>query len=384
MKIDTTESRYDRQERITWWDQSKLGAANVLVVGAGALGNEIVKNLALVGVGHIDIVDMDSIEYSNLARCALFRDSDAGRPKAEALAEAAGQINPDVQIHGYVGTVQSLGSAWLRRYDVVIAGLDSREARLWLNGACRKLGITWIDGAIEGLQGIVRMFGSEGPCYDCTLGEKDREVISHRRSCALLTPEELVTGKTPTNSTSASVIAGLEVQEAIKFIVGRKDLLALEGKVWRLDGETMMTSVTQYMEDPECLSHDFLKDWLAVDTPPESLQALVSEVETKVGASVDALYFVDDVITIEPCASCGEGDRVVGLRPLMVDGAGRCLACGNDRPVHSQTSMATNDTLINLPWYQWAWPRLEVITLRMNDFDGSYLNVELEGGRVHV
>ena len=67
------ESRYDRQERIWWWDQASLASARVLVVGAGALGNEIVKNLALVGVGHVDVVDMDSIENSNLARCAFLR-----------------------------------------------------------------------------------------------------------------------------------------------------------------------------------------------------------------------------------------------------------------------------------------------------------------------
>jgi adenylyltransferase/sulfurtransferase len=73
VEIDlTSESPYDRQERITWWNQKKLLASNVLVVGAGALGNEIVKNLVLVGVGNITIVDMDIIEHTNLARCVFF------------------------------------------------------------------------------------------------------------------------------------------------------------------------------------------------------------------------------------------------------------------------------------------------------------------------
>jgi len=196
MMLDIVESRYDRQERISWWDQARLRAARVLVIGAGALGNEIVKNLALVGVGGIDIVDMDAIEHTNLARCALFRDADAGRWKAEALAEAAMRLNPDVTARSFVCRVQELGSAWLDDYDVVLAGLDSREARLWVNAACRRLGKPWIDGAIEGLQGIVRMFDAQGACYDCTLGEAERAVISHRRSCALLSPEEIVSGRT--------------------------------------------------------------------------------------------------------------------------------------------------------------------------------------------
>jgi adenylyltransferase/sulfurtransferase len=67
MQIDLKEDRYARQTLITWWDQSALLKSKVLVVGAGALGNEIVKNLALVGVGNISIVDMDHIEMCFLS-----------------------------------------------------------------------------------------------------------------------------------------------------------------------------------------------------------------------------------------------------------------------------------------------------------------------------
>ncbi|NQW73631.1 MAG: ThiF family adenylyltransferase [Actinobacteria bacterium] len=374
--LDLIESRYDRQERISWWDQSKLRAARVLVVGAGALGNEIVKNLALVGVGQIDIVDMDSIEGSNLARCALFRDSDRGRPKAEALAHAAAEMNPEVRLAAYVCSVQQLGAAWLLQYDVVIAGLDSREARLWLNASCRRMGMHWIDGAIEGLQGIVRVFGPEGACYDCTLGEKDRAVISHRRSCALLSPEELASGKTPTNATTASVVAGLEVQEAIKMIVGRLDLLALTGKVWRLDGETMMTSVVEYTEDQDCMSHELVETWISTPAEYASLQDVITQVELARNCPVDAVYFPDDVITVEPCAKCGGGEQVIGLRPLLSLGAGRCGSCASALRMESRTSIDTTDDLSSVAWDRWLWPRREAISLRVGD---EYVHVILEG-----
>ena len=68
MLITTEEGRYDRQELISWWDQDRLRAARILVVGAGALGNEVVKNLLLIGIGHIDVIDLDIVERSNLAR----------------------------------------------------------------------------------------------------------------------------------------------------------------------------------------------------------------------------------------------------------------------------------------------------------------------------
>jgi len=67
------EDRFSRFKLIQWWDQEKISGAKILVIGAGALGNEIIKNLSLLGVGHIFIADMDSIENSNLSRSILFR-----------------------------------------------------------------------------------------------------------------------------------------------------------------------------------------------------------------------------------------------------------------------------------------------------------------------
>ena len=69
--LTLTEGRFARLEAIEWWDQSLLRNARILVVGAGALGNEIIKNLALLGVGNVIIVDMDRIELSNLSRSVL-------------------------------------------------------------------------------------------------------------------------------------------------------------------------------------------------------------------------------------------------------------------------------------------------------------------------
>src|SRR4026209_2444213 len=92
------EDRYERFRLIEWWNQDRLKAASVLVVGAGALGNEVAKNLALLGVGHIWIVDFDRIETTNLTRSALFRGSDVGEWKAQVLATRASEINSDCDI----------------------------------------------------------------------------------------------------------------------------------------------------------------------------------------------------------------------------------------------------------------------------------------------
>ena len=83
LRIDLAaeEDRFARFRLISWWDQQRLERARVLVVGAGALGNEIIKNLALLGIGHLFVADRDRIEMSNLSRSVLFRRADCGRTK---------------------------------------------------------------------------------------------------------------------------------------------------------------------------------------------------------------------------------------------------------------------------------------------------------------
>ena len=90
--------RYDTLNLISWWQQEKVSKAKVMVVGAGALGNEILKNLALVGIGHILIIDFDIIEAANLTRSVLFRAEDIGKLKAEVAAQRLKELNPDVKV----------------------------------------------------------------------------------------------------------------------------------------------------------------------------------------------------------------------------------------------------------------------------------------------
>ena len=98
LNINTEENRFSRFELIRWWDQKRLTNAKILVIGAGALGNEIIKNLALLGIGNIIVVDFDKIEPSNLSRSVLFRERDRGRFKAEVAAERAKDLYPDLKI----------------------------------------------------------------------------------------------------------------------------------------------------------------------------------------------------------------------------------------------------------------------------------------------
>src|SRR5258708_26879124 len=95
---DLEEDRFSRLGLIPWWNEEKIRAARVLVVGAGALGNEILKNLALLGFRQIVVVDLDRVETSNLSRSVLYSEQDIGKPKASAAADAVRRILPGAQL----------------------------------------------------------------------------------------------------------------------------------------------------------------------------------------------------------------------------------------------------------------------------------------------
>src|SRR5262245_30927491 len=118
---DPNQDRYQRLRLMRWWQQDKLQEARLLVLGAGALGNEVVKNLALLGAGHVWIVDFDTIETTNLTRSVLFRAKDVGSSKSLVLAARASEINPDCVMEALQADVRyDLGFNFLRSIDVVL------------------------------------------------------------------------------------------------------------------------------------------------------------------------------------------------------------------------------------------------------------------------
>ncbi|MBW8747500.1 MAG: ThiF family adenylyltransferase, partial [Acidobacteria bacterium] len=259
LRTELEEDRFSRLRLIPWWDQAKIQSARVLVIGAGALGNEILKNLALLGFLNIVIVDLDSIETSNLSRSVLFRASDVGSAKADAAARGYRNLLPEANVLPLAANVmQDCGLGLFAWADLIIAGLDNREARLWINRAAWKVGRPWIDDAIEGINGVARVFlPNQPPCYECTLGETDWAILNRRMSCNLLLHEAQPQGRVPTTPTISSVIAGIQVQELVKVLHG---LPTLAGKGYVFEGLQHTSYVTQYTENPDCMSHASLEN----------------------------------------------------------------------------------------------------------------------------
>ncbi len=309
LRIDLNEDshaqadRFDRFRLIGWWDQKKLAQAKVLVIGAGALGNEIIKNLALLGVGHVLVADMDRIENSNLSRSVLYRASDNGAFKAEVAARSATEIYPGIKAHPFVGNVvYDLGVGVFRWADVVIGGLDNREARLAINRNCWRCNRPWIDGAIEQIQGTARVFVPDGPCYECTMSQTDWRLLQARRSCNLLSRQQMETGHTPTTPTISSIIAGVQSQEALKLLHG---LETIGGKGFVFDGISTEAYQVEFQRKENCYSHEILEQIIPLDASALTATAadLLHEARKRLGPEVE-LEMARDILHKLVCPGC--------------------------------------------------------------------------------
>ena len=300
---------------LSWFKKDKVKNARILVVGAGALGNEVVKDLALFGVGHIYVVDFDRIELSNLTRSVLFREEDAYNHsyKAEIVAKRAMEINPQIKVIPFVGNLFSeVGFGIYRMVDVVIGCLDSRIARYQLNRLCMRAGKTWIDGSIENMTGSVQVYTPGLACYECGLSRDEFNHIMVRTGCADVVNLQSSAGRVATTPISASIIGAIEVQEAMKIIhldtEAASQFKTLQGKLLHYEGLTNSTNVFKFASwKNHCPAHERWEP--VIEAPNLSATQTVSEILSALKTLLNVDYveinmcnnkFVDRIVSDKP------------------------------------------------------------------------------------
>lgn len=264
-----------------------------MVVGCGALGNEVLKNLALFGAEHIVVVDFDKVEIGNLSRSVLFSRQDAEqlRRKVEVVAQKLMEMNPDLNVVPLDADITNeVGLGWIRRMDVVLGCVDSRWARYCINRLCMRAGVPWIDGGISQLEGTVRVFAPGMNCYACNLGSERLKELRLRMPCSGMIRQQEAEGHAPTTPLITSIIGAVEVQEALKIIhnkdVDTGNFTSLCGSMFYYEGQHLTTRILKFKAyDEDCDVHESWSPVIPVDI---SVQNSVREVLMKLKARFNA------------------------------------------------------------------------------------------------
>ncbi len=334
------DGRYHRQTLIEWWDQSRVSRSRFLVIGAGALGNEVLKLLALMGAGKVLAYDMDRIERSNLSRSVLFRDEDEGAFKASVAVRRMRELNPGISaVARDEDVIQRGGLGVFFWADVVLGAVDNREARIFVNSACARAGRRWVDGAIEGLSGVVRVFDpARGPCYECTMNAVDRKLVAERRSCALLARDVVLEGHVPATAVAASVIGALQVQEALKILHGQP---SLSGEGLHIDGLHDQVSRVAYPRREDCTGHERLPPpvRLGIGSRGATWEDLLRRAEERLGSGA-VIDLSRDVVVKLGCPRCGSSSPGKVVLGGLKESQARCPGCGAHRVVETASTVS--------------------------------------------
>lgn len=244
-----TKERYDRLRRFPFADFRKLAAKRVALVGCGGLGALAAEILARAGVGELALFDYDTVEEANLNRL-VYRTSQIGTPKVDALAAHLEDANPDANVTRHPhdvtngrGYVAFLGE--LEKADLVLGCVDTFGVRLFLNAKCVAANVPLIDGGAseDGINGGVHVvLPGKTACYRCNRPAlKQEQVAVERRD---------VSGVCAFTSlpTTMAIVAALQCQEAFKVLLGFGKVApylmytGLDGRLERID----------WKRDPKC------------------------------------------------------------------------------------------------------------------------------------
>ncbi|MGF6379802.1 molybdopterin/thiamine biosynthesis adenylyltransferase [Paraburkholderia atlantica] len=331
MKLD----RYQRHSLIDWFSQESLKAARYAVVGCGAVGNEVAKNLALLGVGSIHLYDFDTIELHNLTRSVLFRESDVGANKAVVAARRILELDPAVEVAAFPGDFwDCMRLADLMQYAAIFCCVDNFEARIKLNQLCRFAGINLVNAGIDSRNAMVELFPfaqhTEAACYECNLPLSSYQRIQERYSCGWLKRIAHVERKVPTTIITSSLAGAHAVSAGLRLGTGEEPSRSAH-RIY-VDSVSGRTTISALSKNDACALCSGIGSDLVI---AQASATVTNELSTVAGgASETILYASDPVVTTAYCTRCAENpddSAVVFKRASDFDAGLRwCSKCSED------------------------------------------------------
>ena len=235
MLLERERERYARQILLFGEEgQERLKGAKVFIAGAGGLGCPIALYLAVAGIGEIRIADRDTVERTNLNRQVLHWESDIGELKARSAEAKLREANPDIRVKAFATTIDETNVRDLiAGADLIVDAMDNFPTRYLLNREALRSGVPLVHGAIRGFDGqATTIVPGKTACLECIFPEAP--------------PAEVF----PVVGTTPGVVGVIQANEAIKYLLGREDLLANRLLLW--DGLAATLEAYTVERRPDC------------------------------------------------------------------------------------------------------------------------------------
>ena len=221
--------------------QSKIIRGHALVLGAGGLGSPAAMYLACAGVGHITLIDHDTVDLTNLQRQIAHRTANVGQPKVESAAATLASLNPLVRVSAFNQRADTTFlNTHLPTVDVVLDCCDNFATRQAVNAACVRHGKPLVSGAAIRFDGQISVYdprGRQHPCYACVFPP---EAAPPEAQCATMGVFAPLVG----------IVGAMQAAEALKLLTGVGHSLA--GRLLMLDGRAMEWTELQVPRNPQC------------------------------------------------------------------------------------------------------------------------------------
>lgn len=233
---------YSRQEALSELGhegQLRLKRSKAAIIGLGGLGGVSATYLALAGVGHLRLVDQDTVELRNLHRQILYNFEDIRLPKAEKAAARLSASNPDVSVEAVPENLREDNvDRIVQGVDVVLDGLDNMRTRYVLNKACYRHRVPYVFGGAIAMEGNIAVFNPpQTPCLECVLPNLDDDMLPGCNVRGIL-------------GATAGIVGSIQAMEALKILSGVG--MGLAGKLLVCDFRRMDFDKIEIVRNPAC------------------------------------------------------------------------------------------------------------------------------------
>lgn len=379
--------RYSRIAEMPWIGAdglAKLQRSSVAILGVGNVGGQLCTHFGLMGC-HLTLVDRDVVSRPNLGTQGFSAMEDVGRSKVEARARALRASNDRCSVTAIEADIEFLGMGVLRDVDLVICCLDNRKGRVVVNQIMTRLGVPWIDTALDGtgtmMLGRVAAYdalGDDAACYVCPLDRESLLEISIESAppgCPVLGATE--TAETPPTlaiSALGGSVAAVAVVTGLKMLLGRSAGAVSRESYFDLDRMTLTTHTLE--RNPQCLSEHRVFTLVPLEGGMTVRATFERAAESLGGDPVLQLYRRSIVRRLR-CPKCG---RERALHRVLETMTRRQRSCTCDEPMVPLAGHVTDritreelESYRRLTWKQLGMPREDVVVASRGDDEIAYL-----------